>query len=320
MTRIWRIGISCWLLLLAMACATLLYQGRDKNEDGTRPVRVGAVFMTMNNPFFEVLNDEIEARVRQQGDVYYTLDGKMSQKKQNEQIQGLIDTGIDVLIVNAVDWIEVCPALKKVKEAGIKIIAVDTEIYDNELVDAFVVSDNYRAGALCAQSLMSYKREARVLLLVQSDNKSAIDRIKGFTETLDSMGWKYTIVDRIECEGQLEITEPKVEEWLKKGKDFDVVMALNDPSALGALAALDASDHYDGKIILGIDGSPDAKAMIQKGKMRITVAQFPIEIGKITGERIYQLMQGKEIERETVVPVKAISIKNLKEYNVFGWQ
>ena len=58
-----------------------------------------------------------------------------------------------------------------------------------------------------------------------------------------------------------------MEKVLNKTKDIDVVMALNDPSAMGAMAALDAEHMLSDVLVYGADGSPEAKTMIYENKM-----------------------------------------------------
>ena len=57
--------------------------------------------MTMNNPFFEVINNEIKKRLN--GDVLITLDPILDVDKQNEQILDLIDQRVDAIFVNPID-------------------------------------------------------------------------------------------------------------------------------------------------------------------------------------------------------------------------
>ena len=78
---------------------------------------------------------------------------------------------------------------------------------------------------------------------------------------------------------------PAVEELINNGVKADVIMALNDPSALGAIMALE-SKGIKNIMVYGVDGSPDGKGMVNDGKMTATVAQFPREIGK-TYQKLY---------------------------------
>ena len=267
----------------------LLFYSRNKNESGKAKRTIGASYMTMNNPYFEVINEEIKAVVENKGDVLETRDSAMDAEVQSEQVEGFIDEKVDCILINAVDWKAIGSSLKKAKKAGIPVIAVDTLVYDQSLVDGIVVSDNYEAGAQCAKDLMKRKKKGKILFLVQSENKSAIDRIKGFKETLEKAGWNYENIGDIECKGQLEVSQPLVENVLTKTKDIDVVVALNDPSAMGAMAALDA-------------------------------AQSPRITGKKTVEMLYKILAGKPVESQYIVPVRLITRDNVEDYSLSGWQ
>ena len=74
---------------------------------------------------------------------------------------------------------------------------------------------------------------ARIVLLKHTNVKSAKDRIDGFLDTIDGLS-QYQVVDEGECEGQVELAMPLMEDILQRQSNIDVVMALNDPSALGA--------------------------------------------------------------------------------------
>lgn len=298
----------------------LLFYSRNKNESGKAKRTIGASYMTMNNPYFEVINEEIKAVVENKGDVLEMRDSAMNAEVQAEQVEGFIDEKVDCILINAVDWKAIGSSLKKAKKAGIPVIAVDTLVYDQSLVDGIVVSDNYEAGAQCAKDLMKRKKKGKILFLVQSENKSAIDRIKGFKETLEKAGWNYENIGDIECKGQLEVSQPLVENVLTKTKDIDVVVALNDPSAMGAMAALDAEHMLSDVLVYGADGFPEAKTMIYKNRMTATAAQSPRITGKKTVEMLYKILAGKPVESQYIVPVRLITRDNVEDYSLSGWQ
>ena len=112
-----------------------------------------------------------------------------------------------------------------------------------------------------------------------------------------------------------------METFIKENKAFDVVMCLNDPSAMGAMAALSSEQMLDGKYVYGIDGTPEAKEMVQEGKMEATVAQSPKTFGKKAGEAIYKMFSQEKIKNKTEVsPVQIITKENVSEYSTEGWQ
>ena len=306
--------------VLFIAGIILLFFSRNKNENGTPKRTIGALYMTMNNPYFEVINEEIKAVVESRGDVLETRDSGMDANVQAKQVESFIDEQVDCILINAVDWKRIGASLEKAKKAGIPVIAVDTLVYNQSLVDGTVVSNNYEAGQQCAEDLMKQRKNGKILFLVQSENKSAIDRIKGFKETLEKANWKYENVGELECKGQLEVSQPLVEKVLDKTKDIDVVMALNDPSAMGAMAALDAEHMLSDVLVYGADGSPEAKTMIYEGRMTATSAQSPRTTGKKTVEMLYRILDGKTVEKQSIVPVSLITKDNIDEYSLSGWQ
>ena len=230
--------------------------------------RIGATYMTMNNTYFKVINQEIRYIVEEQGDVLITRDPALNLDKQIEEIYDFIDMKVDAIFINTVDWIGIKPALEDAKKAGIIIIAIDTDVYDENLIDCTILSDNYNAGVECAKDLMKNSEEANIILLEHTIAKSAIDRIKGFEDTIKNNN-NYKIVARSNCDGQLETAMPVVENLLAKAPDANVIMALNDPSALGAIMALEQKNIKNIKVY-GIDGSPDGKRMIEDNSSTIS--------------------------------------------------
>lgn len=140
--------------------------------------------MTMNNEFYKVVNNQIRMQVEKNGDEMITLDPALDQKKQNEQIKQLVKRKVDAIFLNSVDWKEVESGLKAAKKAKIPVIVIDSQVYRNDLVTMTIVSDNYKAGVLCAKEMMKQKDHANIVLLTHNAAKSAVDRINGFTDTI----------------------------------------------------------------------------------------------------------------------------------------
>lgn len=282
------------------------------------PVYFGASYMTMNNPFFEVINEEIKQAVEANGDILITLDPALSLDDQIDQINYMIDEGIQVLFLNPVDWKGLSNVLKRCKKEGIKVVVVDSNIKNDELVSYTVVSDNYNAGVEAAKDMMQQREHANILLLEHSNVQSAMLRIQGFTDTIDPE--RFPIVYRRDCEGQLENATPIVNEVIEQGIQFDVVMALNDPSALGAMAALQEHNLLDGVLVYGVDGSPEAKMLIRNHKMRGTVAQSPILMGRKSAEIGYLLLTKKVKQQTELIPVTLLTIDNIADFPIERWQ
>lgn len=290
-----------------------------KIADNSTYRKFGVTYMTMNNPFYEVINNELKKAIETNGDKLITLDPALDIEKQKEQIYSFIEQKVDGIFVNPIDSQKIKPALEEAKRANIPIIVIDAPVNDLELATSTIVSNNYDAGVQCARDMMRRKTSANIILLKHTTVRSAKDRIDGFLDTIKGHS-SYRIVNQGECEGQLELAMPIMQKMLKETKNVDVVMALNDPSALGALAALESNERKD-VIVYGVDGTPDMKSLIQKNEnIAGTVAQSPIQIGKKGAETMYAYLLGKEIRSEEIIPVTLITQSNIHEYDEMGWQ
>lgn len=279
----------------------------------------GVSYMTMNNPFYKIINNEILKVVEKNNDTLITLDPELDVDKQNEQIYKFIDQKVDGIFINPIDFEQIEPALQAAKRANIPVIIIDAPVSDESLVNCTIVSDNYDAGVQCAKDMMERLDSANIVLLKHTTAKSAKERIEGFLSVIDN-NEKYKVINEAECDGQLEIAMPKMQEIIEEIPDIDVVMALNDPSALGALAALEKNNKND-VMVYGIDGTPEIKALIGRNQMIVgTVAQSPIKMGQIAVENMYNILNGKKIEKNIIIPISLINKENLFKYDEDRWQ
>lgn len=304
------------LVLLFIGCSIL--QDAPNYQD-KKPRKFGATYMTMNNPYFDILNDGIKEVVEANGDILITRDPAVDQQKQNEQIYEMIEEGVVAIFLNPVDWIEVEPALIACKEAKIPVFNVDTEVYNTENVVSVIASDNYNAGVQCANDMMSKLPKADIVILDQPIINSITKRVQGFKDTIEG-NENYRVVVQKAAKGELEVAMGVMNEILNSGISFDVVMGGNDPTAIGAIAALE-SRHMDKEVLIyGVDGSPDGKMMIKEGYLEGTSAQQPSVIGRISAQVAYDYLGGKDIDENIIVPVFLITKDNLENYTIDGWQ
>ena len=91
-------GIMVFVFFIAIyvsACSNYLKGNR------TRRKLFGATYMTMNNEFYKVVNNQIRMQVEKNGDEMITLDPALDQKKQNEQIKQLVKRKVDIMRIQS---------------------------------------------------------------------------------------------------------------------------------------------------------------------------------------------------------------------------
>jgi ribose transport system substrate-binding protein len=122
------------------------------------------------------------------------------------------------------------------------------------------------------------------------------------------------ILDIQEGKGTTEGARPVMRDLLGRFPELDAVFPINDPSALGAISALESADKLKDVTVVTVDGSQEAIAAIKAGKLHSTSAQFPREIGRIAAEKFYEYLEGKAVEKSVKVPVKLIDAANAIEF------
>ena len=292
------IGIFIFIMMIALFCD--FFQKDLSVRQKEHSTKFGAVYMTLNNPFYTIINEEMRTQIESHGDVLLSRNPHLDEEEQSKEIQELVEQGIKVLFINPIDSGNIAGALEKAKAAGVSVVAIDTNVARTDLVDSTVVSDNYMAGVQCAKHLLENKSSGRVAILTHAKATSAQDRIRGFIETLKDKP-EFQIVDQADCLGQLELAMPAMEEMLKRHPDIDVVMALNDPSALGAMAALKNAGRLSDTMIYGVDGTPEAMEMIESGLMTGTVSQEPKKIARLAVNEAYKILEKKEIDPNIIL-------------------
>ena len=307
-------------LAVAGAFFFIFFSGRDYSVNQKENAHViGVSYMTMNNEFYAIMSEEINARIEAEGDKIILRDPALDEERQREQISEMLDAGIDLLVVTPVDWESLTPVLQQAKEQGVFVVVLDTDVQDEDLADCTITSDNYQAGRIVGEYFKKSHGQARVVVMTHETTRSGQDRVQGFLDAVkDCRGIE--IVREIECEGQLEIAMPAMEEAIEEGLEFDHVFCLNDLASVGVVAALDARGLTDRVEVYGVDGSPDAKALIREGMMTATAAQFPTEIGKRAADAIYELLSGGSTEKKVRIPVELITRGNVEEFGVDRWQ
>ena len=285
-------AISMVVTPLLITIYLLFWSPGDLSASQTGNQRVfGATYMTMNNPYFQVLDTQIQALLELRGDVLLTRDAAMDQQRQNQEIQELVDAGVCAIFMTPVEWDTSKAGVQIAAAAGVPVIVVDAPIQDSELAACSVLSDNYQAGVLCAQHLLSVRDSANILLLEHISARSGADRIQGFKDTIAGHEG-FVILGSGESDGQIENAMPVTEQLLRQYPDADVLMALNDPSAFGGLAAIQGAGLSDRFLVYSVDGSPEGKAMVSSGFLTATCAQFPSKVAEEAVNQAYAAIDG----------------------------
>jgi ribose transport system substrate-binding protein len=304
-------------IVLAAAIGMGLLLGCDAQNESATPASEGRLFgvsfQTMNNPFFVDLNEGIKEVVEAHGDRLVTLDAQFNSLKQKNDVSDMVLQRASGIFINPVNWEGIRGSLLQAQRKEIPCIVVDAPAKDVELALCTVASDNIEAGRMAGRALAEVKPNAKVVILHLSTNKACIDRVTGFQEEL-ARHPGMEILDIQEGKGTTEGARPVMRDLLGRFPELDAVFPINDPSALGAISALESTGKLGDVTVVTVDGSQEGIKAVQAGKLLSTSAQFPKEIGLKSAEVMYAHLEGKPVEKDVKIRVELITKSNADSF------
>lgn len=224
-----------------------------------------------------------------------------SDERQVQQIDSLVKTGIDLLIVAPNQVQTISPAIDRAYDSGIPVIVFERKTNSHKY-SAFISADNYEMGREMGEYIASrLKGTGRVMEIKGLEGSSpAIERHSGFSEALKKAPGIEVIATL-----QGDWTEPTaynmVRKWLKEHPHpaVDLVFGMNDRSAIGARTAFEEAG-LPLPLFCGIDGLPGKDGGIRLVRDSILEASY---IYPTHGDRLLQLavdiLNGKPYNKET---------------------
>jgi ribose transport system substrate-binding protein len=176
-------------------------------------------------------------------------------------------------------------------------------------VVSHIATDNYSGGKQAAQAMIEALGDAggKVAILDYNVVESCILRTKGFREVIEAhnrqgAGGKIEIVAELPGGGVKDQGYKAAEDLLQAHSDLAGIFAINDPSGLGARAALERAGKADQVKIIAFDGQPEGKQAIRDGKIYADPIQFPDRIGRETMLAIVKHFNGEPVPTQILIP------------------
>lgn len=318
----------CALLIALCVAGSLFAQGGTETTTkapaattGAKHYKFGFTCMDQSNPFFVLIEKTIREKVEANGDTLISVDPANDVTRQIQQVEDLIAQNIDGIFLNPAEAEGIIPALDELKAAGIPIVNFDTEVADMSYVATYDGSDNYNAGKVVGEDLVKKCPNGGDIIVLDSPTmNSVVDRTNGFLDAIKGHG--FNIVAQQDAKGNLQKSMSICEDLLQAHSNVVAIFGGNDPTALGALAAANAAGIKN-CLIYGVDGSPDIKAEIARGKDSLiegSGAQSPMSIASVSVDLMYKIMKGEKVEARYPVPTFLITIDNVAKYGTDGWQ
>ncbi len=270
--------------------------GGDETQTAASDLSFAFCTNTLNNTFQSSMDATFSSLCEEAGIAYTCLDPDYDLNTQLSQLSDVANSGYDAVFIIPVDSAGITSGLAEIQAAGIPIFNVDTAVIDEDIetfVTQFVGTNAYMAGQLVgAQMAEDYPDGADIAVLDFPSNESCVDRVNGFMDGLGDNVDKFNIVAQQDGEAALDTSLSLAEDIIIANPDMDAFFCINDPSALGAAAAIKAA-NLTGQIgVYSIDASPDGKQALLDGEFSAVAAQVPIQIAEYAYNAASEYLNG----------------------------
>ena len=242
-------------LLTPLAFAITFFAGCDRSADSKTPGAppsaaakgtIGVSLLTLDNPFFKVIGDNITAEGKKRGYEAIVVSGDKDPAKQGNQIKDFIVKKVSAIVLSPCDSKAIVPVIREANAAGIPVFTVDIPCNEPGVkIATQIATDNFSGGREAAAAMIEALGEAggKVAVLHFKQAESCQLRVKGFREVIDAHNAggraKIDIVTELESGGAKDVGYKAAEDALQAQPDLRGIFAINDPAALGARAALE---------------------------------------------------------------------------------
>jgi len=286
---------------------------KPESQENTVPLKIMLLTKSQSNPYYVMMEqgarkaaDELGITLLAKGtpnETYVGLQKKMLLSAREEQF--------DAIVFVPAKTAQLLPALKKVQDQGMVLVNLDDKINTSQAEKVgldpipFVGIDNQAAAQALAERVLENNPDISSAYIVLGPRSSSVssDRAAGFRKALsihqrklqgeESANWQF-----VEA---YELGEKIIEQF----PDIDAFFCANDVMALAISKLLHDKGRPEIKVI-GYDAIPEAKQMVQEGKMEATLDQQSYQQGAIGIKIAVELLKGEKVNAETWVSPELI--------------
>jgi fructose transport system substrate-binding protein len=285
---------------------------------------VGLITKTETNPFFVKMKEGAAEAAKAKGAKLLSAAGKQDGDNAGQvtAIENMIAAGAKTILITPSDAKAIVPAIKKARDKGVMVIALDSPTDPVDAVDALFATDNYKAGVLIGQyakSALGGKPAKIATLDLFPGHPVGAQRHNGFLKgfglaanpaTSNELSKTAEVVCMADSYGDQAKGQTAMENCLQKNPEINLVYTINEPAAAGAYKALKAAGKEKGVVIVSVDGGCQGVKDVAAGKIAATSQQYPLKMAAMGVEAgVDHAKTGKKVAGYTDTGVTLIADK-----------
>lgn len=286
-----------------------------KNEPAEK--KTFAVVFPIVHPFFEPVGVAAEDFGKENGwEVIVKAPTRFDVQQQIEIMENLIAMKVDGIGIGATDPTALVPYIDKAVDAGIKVIAFETDTPDSKRM-AYIGTDNYLAGKHLAHALARVlDNEGKVLMLTGLPTQLSLNqRIDGIKDVLAEKYPNIRLVDFQSSQGDPNKAVSITEDMIQTHPDFDAFVGIDATAGPAAVSVWKAKGWKgDEKKIVTFDNMPENLEGIRDGYITSVITQMQHTWGTKILTSLNDLVEGKEIKEYDDTGSVEITSENIDFY------
>ncbi|MFN8128216.1 MAG: substrate-binding domain-containing protein [Candidatus Nanopelagicales bacterium] len=315
-TRIWVGSIAVAGLLAACGGGGSDSDSSASPSEGGSDANIAAVIKGLDNPFFQAMEDGINAQAQDSG-AQVEIQAATSitdTTGQAEKLTAMAQQDYNCFVVNPISGTNLVQALAPVAAKDTPIVNIDSPIDADAAAEAdvtpatYIGTDNTEAGGKAGQYMIDTISSGKVALIggIAGDVTSQA-RLDGFTAAVQG---KLDIVQTVAADWERQKALTAATDLMQANPDLKGFFAANDDMGLGIARAV-ANAGKTGEIaVISVDGNEDALKAVKSGDLTATVAQYPYEIGVLGVQACEAVLAGQDIPTEIVSPTALVTSEN----------
>jgi ribose transport system substrate-binding protein len=269
---------------------------------------------TLSSEYWQTVKSGIDQAAEEFG-LSIDVQGPAAETEIAEQVQQLetqLAANPDAIIIAPLDGDAVIGAIESSGYKGLVIFCDTDANYDKKV--SFVGTSNQVAahsGGVYGIDLVGKENVKALIIYGQEGDNTSNLRKAGYEQALDEAGLKP--IAMLSGNNTTDGATKVMEDQLIANPEINLVLCMNDDTAIGALNAVSTAGK-EGITVIGFDGNQSAVELIATGDLAATVAQQPKLMGYLSVETALKALKGEAVEANVVVDTVIIDKDNFAEF------
>jgi ribose transport system substrate-binding protein len=305
---------TTWIALMLAICIGVIScdkKGSDSiksssagQPDASKPKPLVCVsLLTLTNPFFKDMADTMQAEGQKHGYEVVVTSGEFDPAKQKDQVKDFLVRKASAIILTPCDSKSIGTAIIEANTAGVPVFTADVKATaDGIKVIGHCGTDNLEGGRVAGKAIVeALGGKGRVAMIDQPEVETGLMRETGCLEEL-AKAPGIEVVAKLPSGGARDKGFAAAQDLIQSHPDVTAIFCVNDPTALGVMAALEKAGKLNQIKVVGFDGQLEARQAVKDGKLYATVMQYPRKIASVTIDNIAKYLGGEDVPAKTLLP------------------